>query len=392
MPARPLRLFSEPAPAWAGSHNRRELVHQARVAEGLGSPFVARVLEAAARQLDLAPRLAARIDGWSGDFAADAVAMRLNAGLHALARRGSPSRLCDLYLRLGGDFDAAIGEAMMGAEEELLEWLQWPTQTNEVARSSAFMAALLVLAARDPRPMELLEIGASAGLNLNLARYRHVLGGFSCGSPHSPLSVMPEWRGPRPPVADVCIARARGVDLRPVDLGDPAARERMMAFVWADQNDRAARLAAALKVAEAYPPHVEHGAAAQWLPSQLREPQQAGVRRVVVHSMVAQYLSPMHWRGVVDSILQAGSRATADCPLAWISLEWTAARREVQLRLVEWSGNSGEGTTRTLARCHPYGAEIEWKMCADAHSLPNVNHLYALQPNDGLPSSKGNKT
>jgi len=361
-------------------------MRQALVAERLGSPFVARVLKATARQLDHAPRLAARIDSWSGDFAADAVAMRLNAGLHALARRGFPARLSEIYRRRdAGDLDEAIREALVRAEADLLAWLEWPTQTNEIARSSAFMAALLVLTSRDQRPIELLETGASAGLNLNLAGYRHVLGGVSCGSLHSALTIAPRWHGPPPPAAEVRIASARGVDLRPVDIADPAARERMMAFVWADQQDRAARLAAAFEVAEAHPPTVEQGAAAQWLPEQLRKPQREGVRRVVVHSMVAQYLSPVHWRGVVDSILRAGARATRECPLAWISLEWTGDRREVQLRLAEWSGNDGEGTVRTLATCHPYGAEIWWKTEANALGLPEVNHFYALQPSAHLP-------
>lgn len=341
--------------------HRDDLLRQAAIARALGSPFVGQVLEAARRQLDHAPRLAERIDFWPGDFAADAVAMRLNAGLNALARRDAPPVLGRLYRERGGNFDSAIAAALAEGEDELVQWLDWPTQTNEVGRSSAFIAALAVVAARDPRPVELLEIGASAGLNLNLGRYGHDLGGRLLGDGTSPLVIRPDWAGPPPPAAPVDIRNARGVDLRPIDLTDPAQRERMMAFVWADRDDRAARLAGAFAVAALYPPRVEQGSALEWLPAQLARPQEAGVRRVIANSMVTQYFSADQRRGLIAEVLRAGSRASAERPLAWISLEWTRDRSEVQLRLTEWNGNDGEGTTTTLATCHPYGASVAWK-------------------------------
>lgn len=342
------------------SGHRDDLARQAVIAGKLGSPFVEQVLHSAWRHLDNAPRLAARIDGWPSDFAADAVAMRLNAGLHALARSGRSAALANLYRKQNGDFDRAIAAALAAHEDELLTWLDWPTQTNEVARSSAFMAALLVLADERPLPVELLEIGTSAGLNLNLAHYRHILGGRVCGDTKSSLTIEPEWAGPCPPGADVTIANAAGVDLRPIDASNAAARERMMAFVWADRTDRADRLAAALDIAQRHRPMVEQGHALDWIAARLANPQPAGVRRVVMHSMVAQYMSSRERRGALDCLIRAGSRATADRPLAWISLEWTRDRREVQLQLTEWGGPTGEGVVRTLAICHPYGHAIAW--------------------------------
>ena len=363
MPAAQENLaIAEPRKLEAGSgfYNRRELVRQAQICGSLGSLFVRQVLEAASCQLDVAPRLAARIDGWPGDFAADAVAMRLNAGLHALARRNVDSDLARLYLQGRGDFDRVLATALAAGEAELLEWLEWPTQTNEVARSCAFMAALMTISMRDPCEVELLELGASAGLNLNLARYRHVLGGRVAGDHASQLTIAPAWHGPPPPQGKVQVLAARGVDLRPVDIANAAARERMMAFIWADQPQRADRLAAALEIARNHPPAIERGSAQDWLPVQLSRPQVAGTRRVVVHSMVAQYMPPREWRGLVDMIVQAGARATPERPFAWISLEWTRDRREVQLRLAEWTGEGGDGRMTTLAVCHPYGARIHW--------------------------------
>lgn len=362
MLARQIDAFAELGQPALSPETCRELGLQAAKARSLGSPFVGQVLEAACRQLARAPRLAGRIDRWSGHFSNDAVAMRLNAGLHALARQGTIPELQRLYRERDGDFDRAVGIALEQGEDELLHWLDAPTQTNEVGRSSAFLAALLALNARDPRPIELLEIGASAGLNLNLARYRHILGGGVFGDPASPLTIAPRWTGTPPPRARVEITTTRGVDLRPVRVADPAARERMMAFVWADRDDRAARLAGALAIAQAHPPQVDQGEALDWLPRELARAQLPGTRRVVANSMIAQYLPAPERRGLIAALLRAGSQATRERPLAWIELEWTHDRREVQLNLTDWSGESGEGRRTTLAVCHPYGDCIDWRM------------------------------
>ena len=78
---------------------RGEFSRQADIARTLGSPFVAAVLEAGERHLGQAPRTAALIRSWPGDPSAAALAMRFNAAIHALARRGRPQRLESLYRR-----------------------------------------------------------------------------------------------------------------------------------------------------------------------------------------------------------------------------------------------------------------------------------------------------
>ncbi|HWP65341.1 MAG TPA: DUF2332 family protein, partial [Candidatus Limnocylindria bacterium] len=51
------------------------------------------------------------------------------------------------------------------------------TQTNEVGRASALLPALGVIARRAGRPLALIEIGPSAGLNLLLDRFAYDYGG-----------------------------------------------------------------------------------------------------------------------------------------------------------------------------------------------------------------------
>lgn len=346
----------------AGGSRRRDALcaHAARIA-ALGSPFVANLVQAAWRQLDRAPELALMFDNWPGEYGADAVAFRLASALHALALGGEPARLAALFAAGDGDFDAAVAEALALHQGFVLAWMAHPTQTNEVARSAAFAAALLTLDAQAPMPVDLLELGASAGLNLNLGRYRFALGATQCGPAQSPLRLAPEWRGPTPPKGALHIARAQGVDLAPIDPRDPASARRMQAYVWPDRPERLERLKAALAIAKRHPPRVARASAAPWLEQRLSAPQEAGTRRVIVHSMVMQYLSAGERGEITAAIIRAGAAATPERPLAWIALEWTTDRRAVMLQATHWCGrDTCRGQTRVLARCHPYGEWIEW--------------------------------
>ncbi|MEJ2408943.1 MAG: DUF2332 family protein [Novosphingobium sp.] len=347
---------------------RDYLLRQSEIARSLGSAFVGDVLAAARRQLARAPGLEAVIFGWPGDPAASAMPLRLNAGLHALARRGTFADLSALYAGKHQDFDRAVGEALERGERTLLVWMRHPTQTNEVRRSSAFMAALAVLAEHYGLPFELLEIGASAGLNLLLDRYGHNLGGVPFGRHDSPLQLTPQWQGPPPPQADVRIASARGADLRPLRLEDPHTRERLMSYVWPGDEDRSECLRQAILLAGDGPPSVDRADAVPWLVDRLAQPQASGTMRVVQHSMVLQYLPEAEMGIVRDAIRAAGRRATQDRPLARMGLEWNRERTQVMLCMTSWCSRSGDGERTILGACHPYGAFIDWYGLSDSHA------------------------
>jgi hypothetical protein len=336
---------------------RMELLRQAEFARSIGSPFVAAILEAGERQLDKAPLTAALISRWPGDLAAAAVAMRFNAALHALARCGSMPALTGLYRGTNGDFDGAVAEALRNADEEICISMARPTQTNEVGRAAAILCALMIAHKDTGTAFELLELGSSCGLNLNLGRYSYELAGRKLGTPASSVCIAPEWRGVAPPTFEpIDIVSARGVDLNPSDPSDPATTERMLSYIWADQFARMERLKSALCLARKYKPKVDCDKAPFWLAKRLAEPQAEGVCRAIFHSMFIQYLEPSERHEVISSIIEAGERADAQKPVAWISFEWTPNRSEVRLLLSLWP----QGTTRHLATCHPYGAWIHW--------------------------------
>lgn len=334
----------------------KELSRQASIARTLGSPFVAEVLEAGERQLASAPRTATLIQSWPGDRAAAALGMRFNAAIHALARRGRHHKLSTLYQRQHHDFDGALAAAMEAEDEFIATWMRHPPQTNEVCRAGAIMAALAVAQELFGMPFELLELGSSAGLNLNLAHYGYELGGIPVGTPGSSVRIAPEWHGPPPPGADIRVLSARGVDLSPLDTADEATRERLLSFVFADQPSRAERLRNALLIAQRLPPRVDRANALTWLKARLDEPQAPGRCRAIFHSMFLQYLCADERLAIDQMLDRAGSQAGSDRPLVRIGFEWTEQRTEVQLRLTIWPS----GKTFHLATCHPYGASIDW--------------------------------
>lgn len=336
---------------------RGELWRQAKVARTLGSPFVASVLEAGERQLRRAPLTATLIETWPRDPSAEALAMRFNAALHALARGTDAPALRALYTREHADYDRTIGDALEAHDAFVCRWMRDTPQTNEVGRAAAIAAALMVAQSEFGLPFELLELGSSCGLNLNLAHYAYDLGGVAAGEADSPVRITPAWRGPPPPDSRFAVVAARGVDLNPLRADHAVTRDRLLAYVWADQPERALRLEQALLLAMRHPPRIDRADAASWLAERLREPQDAGVCRVVFHSMVLQYLSGSDRGTVNDAIAAAGARATAARPLARISFEWTPPRTEVQLWLTCWP----TGERRQLATCHAYGHSIDWR-------------------------------
>ncbi len=338
---------------------------QAVVCRGLDSPFTARVCDLIAERLDETTEVGRRVLNWPGDARAnaDALPLRLCGALHALARRGAANAQAWPPQSTPDDeaLWAAINVALTVDQQFILDWLTGPPQTNEVGRSTALMAGLLVLAERFGRPFELYELGSSAGLNLNLDRYGFDLAGVTAGEAGSTVQLAPRWTGASPPAAAVRVQRRLGVDLHPLDVRDPETARRLTAFVWADQRARLAQLEAALEIARAHPPPLSAGDGADWLKRVLSLSPEPGVCRVVMHTIALQYFPPRGQARVRAHLQAAGAQATEAAPLAWLAYEATAApdaegRRWAELSLTVWP----EGETRRLARGHPHGFALEW--------------------------------
>lgn len=330
---------------------------QAENCRALNSPLTAAMLEAAARQLDETSETGRRILGWPGNAIFDALPLRLTGGLHALARRGDEAVLTRFYQSGAGDADSAFSAALSGHDGWLSTWLDSPPQTNEVMRSGPLMAGLMEATARTGMPIDLLELGASAGLNLNLDRFSYDLGGMAAGIPVSPVRIMPEWVGAMPADAKPEICARAGVDQRPVDVRDDEAAERLIAYVWPDQKARLARIEAAIGIARAHPPEVVAEDAGSWIEARLRETQAEGTQRIVMHSVFWQYVARETRNRIYAAIHEAGKAATAVRPFGWLKFEPVDEKGMMALKLRLWP----TGDDLHLADCHPHGASVRWR-------------------------------
>jgi hypothetical protein len=301
----------------------------------------------------------ARVRGWAGAPLADALPLRLAGGLHALHLAGIAPGLAPLYADAPGVDDVAlVGAVLLAHEGALLPWLDGPPQTNEAGRSANFIAAMLWLAGQGlPPRFECLEIGSSAGINLMLGRYHYVVGGVAVGPDTSPMRIAPEWSGAALPAGPITIAAARGCDVAPVDLTDPAQALRLKAYIWPEHVERFARLEAAIAEAHRNPPQIARQNAADFIEDALARPQADGTTRVLMHSIVWQYVPEDQQARVTAAMEAAGARATAQRPLAWVALEANRVLHRHELVVRYWPG---DGAPHLLARAHPHGANIEW--------------------------------
>lgn len=335
---------------------------QRKWCEQLGSPFTALLCSVVAERLDRGSALGRRILDWPGDPDArsDALPLRLAGGLHGLVRRGRLPGLAALYpparLPDAATLWGCIAAALREAEAELGPWLDGPPQTNEVARSAALMAGYLAVADATGLPLAVLELGASAGLNLLADRYLCRLGGREVGPSDSPVRLRPAWTGGDPP-GEARILSRRGVDRDPPDPTRPADRERLCAYVWPDQAERLARVEAALAMAAADPPRVDRADAGDWLAERLAERTRDGIARVVSHSIAFQYFPADVQARIRREMEGAGRAATAQAPLAWLRFESDPEfDGKPSLRVRLWP----DDRDRLLARVHPHGRSIDW--------------------------------
>jgi hypothetical protein len=142
-----------------------------------------------------------------------------------------------------------------------------PTQTNEVGRCVPLLIGLDRLAAADPRPIALVELGAAAGLCLAVDRYAYRFDdGPTLGSGTPLLTTTTSGDG-TPPTRVPEVVWRRGVDLAPLDVTDADDVRWLEALRPPDRPVRRDRLRAAISSVRDDPPLVLAGDALAELPA-----------------------------------------------------------------------------------------------------------------------------
>jgi hypothetical protein len=248
------------------------------------------------------------------------------------------------------------------------------TQTNDVGRAALIYPTLLPVAARTEKPIGLVDIGTSAGLNLHLDRFAyhyHDEDGGEVRLPgHAPeldclvrgTSARALLDGPSPR-----IGHRVGVDPTPIDPSDPEEARWLLACLWPDQVERVDRLRAALILAADYRHEVEilTGSGVDRASEAVRRSRATGSCPIVLNTWSLTYFHPEERATYVNELDRLGE----EDDLAWVYLEapnetpelpWGEVDRNISLsvlRRIDWQ--SGRRTETTVGIAHPHGRWID---------------------------------
>jgi hypothetical protein len=244
------------------------------------------------------------------------------AALHDLALAGRAPALAAAYGAADGDAAAraAIDTLLRMTDSVVAIAGRRAVRANETGRCPVLYPAVAEVARRaGANAVGLIDVGCSAGLNLNVDRVGITYSnGQSLGDRSSPVqlaaSIAGDWPVPARAMPEV-VARI-GVDLDPVDVTDADSARWLRACLAPDQPERAARLQAELTLAAAAPPLLLPGDAVEVLPDALaRVP--AHALPVVITTWALSHF-PLESR---LRFLQRLDEAATGRTVAWVSVE-----------------------------------------------------------------------
>ena len=232
-------------------------------------------------------------------------------------------------------------------------------QTNEPQRCFALLPIFLSIARMTRKPLDLLELGPSGGLNLCWDRYQYGYREGTWGKKSSELKLEgDETPGAGVPASllreQVEIRRRRGIDLNPVDVRSDEGVRLLESFLLGDPI-RIDRLHRAASVVRRHSLGLFRGDYLEVLPKFLGD-RDADALMVIFQTFSTIYL-PLEARQRVRSLIEdAGARM----PLAFISTptpeEHMADLGLYPLELTIWPG----GEPRIVARMSNAGDSLEW--------------------------------
>ncbi len=340
---------------------KEALEAQARVCGSLGSPMYKALFTELLEDYEMGGRTYALLAGRSNKPIHDATPLRLAGAIHRVVLRGDDARLARHYPSVGGkpgeDFPSDFIAYMRDHLDEIELGLSSQVQTNEVGRSVVHLVLSHWVRQFAVHEMDWLEVGASAGLNLNFDHFYACYKQLRMGDPQSSLRFMGDWFGSEPivPRTAARVVQQKGVDPYPIDITNEDEELRLLSFVWPDQRERLQRLRAAIEIAKQHKPFIDRESADTWIQRQLtRERDRA---TVVFHSITWQYLGRDVQKQFVSSLEEAGAKATAEKPLIWARME--PAGPVADVRAAVWNG-SAEPMNFRLCELSYHGQNMNW--------------------------------
>ncbi len=232
------------------------------------------------------------------------------------------------------------------------------TQTNVVRRCTCLLPAFSLVSEESGLPLALIDVGASAGLNLNFDRYYYTYTydrkeRTNWGMAGSRIHLEAEIKGCTtfPPLAPtIPVASRNGIDLDLVDLDDSDQLLWLRALIWPEHVERHQQLMDAANEFTHSDIHLHAGDAADVLPGLISTI--SNEHALVVYSTIALYQFPReNLRRVKRALIEASKKR----PVWQIALEGTDPR----LSITRY--REGAGHPRILADASPHGWWMKWR-------------------------------
>jgi hypothetical protein len=288
----------------------------------------------------------------------------LLAAVHYLLLKGVQHPLALFYpsvsnaTQLGDDPYAHFRAFCLEHRDEILNLIRTRlVQTNEVGRCAYLALAFGIVAERaGHRPVALIDVGTSAGLNLLWDHFGYDYSGRRLGDPGAPIQLTCELRGDLcPPIPErlPAVASRVGIDLNPVDVRDPDAVLWFRALIWPEHRERVDLLMRAIQLAQQYPPELIAGDAIELLPRVIGAvPRDTPV--CVFHTHTVNQFPREARERLIVLIEEHGRRRD----LYRVSAEWIGTP-QTQLELVAYG--QGVKTEKVLAYVDGHARWIEWR-------------------------------
>ena len=232
-------------------------------------------------------------------------------------------------------------------------------QTNEIQRCSILLPGLEFLTRiNHMKPFRFIEIGSSAGLNLNYNLYQYKYNTTSViGNKNSNLKLNCELRGPNIPTLPKIGQLPNpihkiGVDIHPLNIANSEDRLWLKALIWPEHLDRFYRLDKAIKIAKDNPQKVLQGDGLELLPELvLKSNYDSDV--CIFHSFTLNQFSEEKRQAFYSKLRDLSFKKL----IYVLSIEWLSSEGAIMVLDVYKNGKIRE---YKLASCEAHGNWINW--------------------------------
>ena len=352
----------------------QSFIKQAVWCEELGSPFTSALLHKIAADFDAKGICYQLCKDWPSDPIADALGLRICGGFHNLVLEGENPDLVQVWPPdcAKPNINIAWNTAQSVLQSKFAwfqEFIKSPPQTNEVRRSAAIFSGICAATSAWKGPIDILELGASAGLNQSLDKFEYSFSGFQ-SKKNSDVKIDTEWRGKQcMELRDLEIRNRAACDQNPLDVKNPNHALLLQSYIWPDQIERQARVAAAIKLAQNTNIKVVKEDAATWVKHNLQSCSKDALT-IVFHSVFFNYPPEETRKAIYNNIRNEIQNATPNAPIIWLRFDNVKALFETR-KSDEYANDFildyvykdfADGTLhhKILAKLDPHCRWIEW--------------------------------